>query len=163
MYNMPIVLLFAVVFISCGQRKVVSTAPAPVQEITHTDQILFLYLKIHQDSTAKAGESIFITQRQTVSGLLKSKLKIPQVAQPGDLICTFLDKKGSDIISEILEDPLTASTEYPEEDGTMHRVNIEKAEADLFLRIQYSDQLSKLRINKVMTDGKVVQVGEFGL
>lgn len=163
MHKLPMALLFVVVLISCGQRKAVSSEPAPVQETIATDQILFLYLKIHQDSTALTGETIQITQRQTVNGLLKSKLKIPRLAQPGDLICTFLDKKGVEIFSEILEDPLTASTEYPEEDGTMHRANIEKSEADLFLRVPYSQRLSKLRISKVMTDGKVVLVGEYGL
>ena len=126
-----------------------------------SDQILFLTFKIIRDSTIKVGEKIQLVQKQKVDGLLKSKLKTPQAHNVGDLICEFSDKKNTLLYTEIMEDPLTASVEYPAENGTFKRVVLDKKEADLFLRIQNNVLIYKLRISKVMRDGKIQIIADF--
>ena len=126
-----------------------------------SNQILFLTFKIIKDSTLKVGEKIQLVQKQKVDGLLKSKLKTPNAYNVGDLICEFSDKKNTILSTEIMEDPLTASVEYPAENGTFKRVVLDKKEADLFLRIQNNVLIYKLRISKVMRDGKIQIIADF--
>ena len=128
---------------------------------TSSDQILFLTFKIIKDSTLKVGEKIQLVQKQKVDGLLKSKLKTPKAHNVGDLICELLDKKNTLLYTEIMEDPLTASVEYPAENGTFKRAFLNKKEADLFLRIQDNALIYKLRISKVMPDGKIQIIADF--
>ena len=125
------------------------------------DQILFLTFKIIKDSTIKVGEKIQLVQKQKVDGLLKSKLKTTEAHNVGDLICEFTDKKNTLLYTEIIEDPLTASVEYPAENGTFKRAVLDKKEADLFLRIQNNALIYKLRISKVMPDGKIQIIADF--
>ncbi len=132
----------------------------PTTEVS-TDQILFLTFKIIKDSTIKVGEKIQLVQKQKVDGLLKSKLKIPKAHNVGDLICEFSDKKNTILSTEIMEDPLTASVEYPAENGTFKRAVLDKKEADLFLRIQNNALIYKLKISKVMPDGKIQIIADF--
>ncbi len=125
-------------------------------------QILFLTFKIIKDSTLIVGEKIQLVQKQKVDGLLKSKLKTtPNTYNIGDLICEFSDKKKVILSTEIVEDPLTASVEYPAENGTFKRAVLDKKEADLFLRIQNNALIYKLRISKVMPDGKIQIIADF--
>ena len=60
-----------------------------------------------------------------------------------------------------MEDPLTASVEYPAENGSFKRVVLDKKEADLFLRIQNNALIYKLKISKVMPDGKIQIIADF--
>ena len=126
-----------------------------------SNQILFLTFKIIKDSTLKVGEKIQLVQKQKVDGLLKSKLKTPNTYNIGDLICEFSDKKNTLLYTEIMEDPLTASVEYPAENGTFKRAVLDKKEADLFLRIQNNALIYKLKISKVMPDGKIQIIADF--
>ena len=120
-----------------------------------------LTFKIIKDSTLKVGEKIQLVQKQKVDGLLKSKLKTPNTYNIGDLICEFSDKKNTLLYTEIMEDPLTASVEYPAENGTFKRAVLDKKEADLFLRIQNNALIYKLKISKVMPDGKIQIIADF--
>ncbi len=138
-----------------------TSQPSSTATEASQDQILFLTFKIIKDSTIKVGEKIQLVQKQKVDGLLKSKLKTPQAHNVGDLVCEFSDKKNSIIFTEIMEDPLTASVEYPAENGTFKRAFLNKKEADLFLRIQNNTLIYKLRISKVMPDGKIQIIADF--
>ena len=142
---------------STGTSQPSSTATTEVSQ----DQILFLTFKIIKDSTLKVGEKIQLVQKQKVDGLLKSKLKTPMAYNVGDLICEYSDKKNTLLYTEIMEDPLTATVEYPAENGTFKRAFLNKKEADLFLRIQDNTLLYKLRISKVMPDGKIQIIADF--
>ena len=142
---------------SNGTTQPSSTATTEVS----SDQILFLTFKIIKDSTIKVGEKIQLVQKQKVDGLLKSKLKTPSTRNVGDLICEFSDKKNTLLYTEIIEDPLTASVEYPAENGTFKRAFLDKKEADLFLRIQNNALIYKLRISKVMPNGKIQIIADF--
>ena len=126
-----------------------------------SNQIMFLTFKIIKDSTLKVGEKIQLVQKQKVDGLLKIKLKTPYTYNIGDLICEFSDKKNIILSTEIVEDPLTASVEYPAENGSFKRVVLDKKEADLFLRIQNNALIYKLKISKVMPDGKIQIIADF--
>lgn len=124
------------------------------------ENILFFTFKIFKDSTTKSGENISLVKTQKVKGHLKLKLNTNTLIQPEDLICEFLDKKNTILATEILEDPLTASIEYPDENGSFKRINIDKKEADLLLRIQYNPLFYKLRISKVMPDGRILIISD---
>jgi hypothetical protein len=122
---------------------------------TFTDNILFLTLKMVKDSTNQTGEMIYLVDKQNVNGRLKTKIAAPQTINKDDLICEFLDKKNTVLATQIVEDPLTASIEYPDDDNSFKRVFLGNKEADLFLRVQYNVQLYKLRLSKVLSNGKI--------
>ena len=159
--------LISIAFSQCSYSK--KTNPNGTTQPSSTannevssNQILFLTFKIIKDSTIKVGEKIQLVSKQKVDGLLKSKLKTtPNTYNIGDLICEFSDKKNTILSTEIMEDPLTASVEYPAENGTFKRVVLDKKEADLFLRIQNNVLIYKLRISKVMRDGKIQIIADF--
>ena len=158
--------LISIACLQCSYSKKtnpnVTTQPSTtVNNEASPNQILFLTFKIIRDSTTKIGETIQLVQKQKVEGLLKSKLKTPQAHNVGDLICEYSDKKNTLLYTEIMEDPLTASVEYPAENGTFKRAFLNKKEADLFLRIQNNTLLYKLRISKVMPDGKIQIIADF--
>ena len=160
------VLLISIACSQCSYSKknspIGTNQPSPTTNSeASSDQILFLTFKIIKDSTKKVGEKIQLVQKQKVDGLLKSKLKTPAAHNVGDLICEFSDKKNTLLYTEIIEDPLTASVEYPAENGTFKRVVLDKKEADLFLRIQNNVLIYKLRISKVMRDGKIQIIADF--
>ena len=161
------VLLISIACSQCSYSKknspIGTNQPSPTTNSeASSDQILFLTFKIIKDSTIKVGERIQLVQKQKVDGLLKSKLKTtPNTYNIGDLICEFSDKKKVILSTEIVEDPLTASVEYPAENGTFKRAFLDKKEADLFLRIQNNALIYKLRISKVMPDGKIQIIADF--
>ena len=160
------VLLISIACSQCSYSKknspIGTNQPSPTTNSeASSDQILFLTFKIIRDSTIKVGEKIQLVSKQKVDGLLKSKLKTPNAYNVGDLICEFSDKKNTILSTEIMEDPLTASVEYPAENGTFKRVVLDKKEADLFLRIQNNVLIYKLRISKVMRDGKIQIIADF--
>ena len=124
-------------------------------------QILFLTFRLEKDSATATGETIRLTNRQKVAGQLKQKIKTPEPVHANDLICEFLDKQHAVLATEIMEDPLTASVEYSEEDGTLKRAQVDKKDAELFLRVQYNPLFHQLRIRKTMPGGEVPVLAEF--
>lgn len=140
-----------------GQNSPVSTVEKDVSK----DQILFLTFKIIKDSTAKAGSVVHWVNKQMADGRLKSKLQQSRTASADDLIFQFLDKRNDILFTEIIENPLTASTEYPDDNGTFSRVVLDKKEADLFLRVQQNALFYKLRIIKMTSNDNSVVIADF--
>lgn len=163
LYPVVAVLVGGALWTGCHRHSTDVTPPAPAETAVspddHTPKILFLFLTIKRDSAAQAGATIALTQTQLAPGRLKTPVKIPRIAQPDELVCSFLDAQGAEISAQVVEDPLTASTEYPEENGIMQRTYLYKSEAELFLRVQYAPRVARLRVNKVMPDGTLVQMG----
>ena len=157
------ILLGGALWAGCHRHRTAMTPPTPAETAIvpdeNTPKILFLFLTIKRDSAAQAGATIALTQTQLAPGRLKTPVKIPRIAQPDELVCSFLDAQGAEISAQVVEDPLTASTEYPEENGIMQRTYLYKSEAELFLRVQYAPRVARLRVNKVMPDGTLVQMG----
>ncbi len=137
--------------------------PAATASSVSSPQILLLIFKLQPDSAAASGEQCSLVSRQTFEGRVKTPLKPFDYVQPGDLICTFYDKNGALLSSHVEEDPLTASVEAAEEDGTLKRHNIDRTEAELVLRVQRTPGLHRLVIGKVISDKSIITISEFTL
>ncbi len=137
-------------------------APASVPP-EGTPQIMLLILQLQHDPNALSGERCTLVSSQTFEGRIKKPLKPSDYVQPGDLICTFYDKNGTLLSSHTEEDPLTASVEAAEEDGTLKRHNIDRSEAELVLRTQRTPGLYRLVIGKVISDKSIITIAEFTL
>jgi hypothetical protein len=163
--------ILATVFIlsglmACGIRQntpaVPENAPPPAA-IVEGDRILLLSFYLWRDTTTAHGERVEWVGSNTVEGRLKQPLKAPGYLTEGDLICSFYDAGGKVVFVHSQEDPLTTPAEYPNEDGTFGRADIALDKAELFLRVQMTPGLSKLTINKVLNEQRVVQLAEFKL
>lgn len=138
-----------------------STIAAPA--VGSKDQIQLMIFQLSADSTAAAGERCELISSQRFEGRLKKSLKPPDFIQPGDLICTFLDAGGAVLSTHVEEDPLTASVEAAEEDGTLKRHLVQRTTAELVLRVQTSPDLRQLVIGKVKNDQSITIIATFTL
>lgn len=158
---------------SCGkwaktQPPSVAAAPQTTSAIVAApvgskDQIQLMIFQLITDSTAAGGERCELISTQRFEGRLKKSLKPPDFIEPGDLICTFLDANGAVRATHVEEDPLTASVEAAEEDGTLKRHLVHRATAELVLRVQYAPDLRQLVIGKVMNDQSIITISTFTL
>jgi hypothetical protein len=158
---------------SCG--KWAKPQPPPVAEtqqptsaivapaVGSKAQIQLMIFQLIADSTAAAGERCALISTQRFEGRLKKSLKPPDFIQPGDLICTFLDANGAVLSTHVEEDPLTASVEAAEEDGTLKRHLIQRTSAELVLRVQHTPDLRQLVVGKVMNNQSITIIATFAL
>ena len=156
----------AVLLCQCTASKKIASSALPsakpvAENENEQEQILFLTFKLFKDSTKATGESIQLLNKKSVKGVLKQSLKSAETIYPGYLVCSFQDQNKNVLSAQVVEDPLTASVEYPDDAGSFKRTFIEKREADLFLRIQNSKLLFKLSISKLSATGIPIFLGEF--
>lgn len=162
-------LYFLFLCFSCGWSKR-SAEPSQGQALLpvvvpadSTDQILLLSFKLYKDTTAAGSERIDLEQRQIINGRLKKRLQSTGFIEPGMLICRFSDHTGRILDSFIVENPLTASIEYPDEQGALQRITPERQTAELFLRVQKYPTLSKLVIGKYLSVDQIQELAVFKL
>lgn len=135
-----------------------AAAAAPVK-----DQILLLSFELRPDSAHAGRERCLLISSRIFEGRFKKALKTEDHVEPGDLICHFYDVQGNVLFAQIEEDPLTASVEAAEEDGTLKRHFVVRDRAELVLRVQRTPDLHHLAIGKVMPDQTIITLASFQL
>lgn len=137
------------------QNKSASDAGAPaMRRETGETEMLFLVLSSYRDAAQAGGQNVRIVLQKRLPGAAK-RLPEPQIVPAGNyLVCSFLDESQKVLDTQTVEDPLFASMEYPDDNGTMGRVQLNKTEAEFVLRTPYDPALRYLRVEKPGAEGR---------
>jgi len=130
------------VFLSCQVQRPI---PVAASVATMAPEILFLQVHIWKND---AGYRAEVRQQRRVAGQLLHDLQdAPRLK--GQWLISLLDAEDQLITQITLANPLQERYETEGIDGQLRTVEINKEEADCFIRVQYDRRFARLRIGEI--------------
>lgn len=148
-YKYLTIILFTLVFISCGTTKEVEVFTEDEVKIPEEDasKIVFLYFDI--EKTSGNNESINLTETQLVDGKLKENTILNAPMKEGNLILQILDDKKRVLEEQIIENPLNQNIEQYNQSGVTSSQKVEQAESQFYMRFNYKKEMKTVKILKI--------------
>ena len=148
-----LILLFQLCTCRTQRPAAVSTSSAGTAA-PDQPEILFLQLKVWKTADRYGGE---LLQQRRVAGLLKRDLK-PAAAATGQWLVRFLDA-GQQVVDQIaIPNPLEEHYETTDEEGQLLRVDVNKPEANCFIRVQYDPRFAAVQIEQSGTQEQRIPI-----
>jgi len=119
------------------------------QDEPEEPKILFLNLKIYIDNKF-TNESVELINSIISEGKLKNEVNKKLELRENFILFSFLNAKREVIQLTTIDNPLNKSIEYVNEDKMLQMKKLDLKEAVFSLRMQYSNEISFIRIEKIL-------------
>jgi len=144
-------------FIACSTPKNnTQDTPQLPEYQANNPQILFYNILLSKKNKA---EPIKVADRIISKGKLKEDYGINSPYGPYQLLCSFLDKDKNILKQTAVDNPLNRRYEYTDDDGQLNSKVMEKEEGKLSLRVQLSEGMHYLKIEEVVNQSELSELG----
>lgn len=143
--NLFLSILFLAILFSCVTKK--TAIPEVVIEDTNP-KLIFLNYTISKDENG--GKRIQFIDKIVTNGRLKTSGAYHRKAAIGDLKCTQIDNKSTEIQSITIENPLSKIIEYVNDSLIFEKRKIDLNKAPLSLRLQLNSKTKYITISEII-------------